>query len=94
MGADAFLGLPKWHRAAQLFQVAEWIVVSRPGFALGSLDALQFTAAQRARVHLLDGVADETSATRLRRQLHLDRCEGLLPKQLCDFIRVHGLYRG
>jgi nicotinate-nucleotide adenylyltransferase len=34
LGADAFLGLPAWHRWTELFDLAHLIVVARPGVAL------------------------------------------------------------
>lgn len=34
MGADAFLGLPTWHRWRELFRLAHVAVASRPGFEL------------------------------------------------------------
>lgn len=34
MGADAFLGLPAWHRWRELFDLAHIGVATRPGFAL------------------------------------------------------------
>ena len=34
VGADAFLGLPAWHRWRELFELAHVIVVARPGTAL------------------------------------------------------------
>ena len=40
VGADSFLSLPKWHEAQRLLELAEWIVVSRPGFAIVSLSSL------------------------------------------------------
>jgi nicotinate-nucleotide adenylyltransferase len=36
MGADAFLGLPTWHRWRELFDLAHLVVVARPGVALNS----------------------------------------------------------
>lgn len=40
MGADAFLGLPTWHRWRELFGLAHFVVVARPGVALeGSMPA-------------------------------------------------------
>ena len=93
VGADAFLGLPKWHKAAQLFGLAEWIVVSRPGFALGQIETMPMVLDQPARVHLLDGIADPTSATDLRARLRAQvPCEELLPGAVCRYIRARGLY--
>ncbi len=34
MGADAFLGLPTWHRWRELFRLAHVAIASRPGFEL------------------------------------------------------------
>ena len=39
MGADAFVGLKEWHRAAEIPFVAPLIVASRPGQPLGGLKA-------------------------------------------------------
>ncbi len=94
VGADAFLGLPQWRDVTQLFELAEWIVVSRPGFPLAQLQAMPLTETQHAGVHLLDGLADPTSATALRARLRsLQPCEDLLPRDLCEYIEAHRLYR-
>ena len=34
LGADAFLGLPSWHRWHELFDLAHVVVVARPGVAI------------------------------------------------------------
>ncbi len=94
LGADALLGLPQWRGVPELFALAEWIVVSRPGFGLGDLQGLALTPAQRARLHLLDGVADPASATDLRARLRVAlRCEESLPRSVFEYIQQHGLYR-
>ena len=36
VGADAFLGLPTWHRWLELFDLAHVVVVARPGVAVDS----------------------------------------------------------
>ena len=36
VGADSFLDLPLWHGPERLLELAEWIVVSRPGFPLAT----------------------------------------------------------
>lgn len=93
-GADAFLDLPRWYESARLFELAQWIVVSRPGFPLRGLEALRLAETQRARVHLLETVEDGVSATELRTRLGAgDRWEGLLPDSVAAYIRRHGLYR-
>ena len=93
VGADALLSLPQWRGVAELFTLAEWVVVSRPGFALEAAEQLALTAAQRARLHFVKGVADPTSATKLRAWLRTGKpCEDLLSPEVLRYIREHGLY--
>ncbi len=71
VGADSLLSLRRWKEPERLLALAEWIAVSRPGFALEDLGALELTAEQRGRVHLLTGVDDDTSATDIRERLRV-----------------------
>ena len=92
-GADAFLDLRRWREPDRLIELAEWIVVSRPGFALQQLDALGLTPTQRLRVHPLAGVEEPASATRIREELLAGSdCAGLLPPPVLAYIRAHHLY--
>lgn len=98
VGADSFLSLPHWRDPARLLALAEWIVVSRPGFSLrcwnDDLSALALTPAERTRVHLLETVHEDLSATRLRERLHAgDACTDLLPPPVAGYIEAHRLYR-
>ncbi len=93
-GADSFLDLPRWHDAARLFDLAEWVVASRPGFPLDRIDRLGLTPAQRSRVHLLPSVEEPVSATELRQRLAAgDPCPGLIPEAVGRFLQQHQLYR-
>jgi len=95
VGADAFLSLHHWRDPARLLELAEWIVVTRPGYELteAQLAPLSLTPAQRDRVHLLTGIAEDVSATALRERLRNgDRCADLLPDAVASYIRKHGLY--
>lgn len=93
-GGDSFLSLPRWRDPNRLLQLAEWIVVSRPGYFPGDLSSLGLTLEQRARVHLLETVHYDIAATDLRERLRSgDPCTGLLPQFIADYIRTHGLYR-
>ena len=95
-GADSFLDLRRWRSPDRLLAIAEWIVVSRPEFPLteAQLATLALTPAQRARVHLLNTVHEDVSATELRHRLHAgDPCLGLLPTAVAAYIRAHHLYR-
>jgi nicotinate-nucleotide adenylyltransferase len=93
VGADSFLTVRQWRSSEDLLAAAEWIVVSRPGFDLQSLDALGLTAAEQARVHLLDGIAEPVSATEVRAALHAHHdCSGLVPEPVLAYIHQHHLY--
>ncbi len=48
LGADAFRGLPEWHRWSDLFGLAHLVVIDRPGTTLAALPApLALHAQQR-----------------------------------------------
>jgi len=94
VGADSFLDLPRWRQPDRLLELAEWIVVSRPGFSLDDLSSLHLSAHRRARVHLLQSVHEDVSATNLRQRLHTgDLCADLLPVAVSNYIQAHRLYR-
>ncbi|MEO6909974.1 MAG: nicotinate (nicotinamide) nucleotide adenylyltransferase, partial [Edaphobacter sp.] len=93
VGADSFLDLPRWRQPNRLLELAEWIVVSRPGFSLDDLSSLSLTAQQRSRVHLLQTVHEDIAATNLRQRLRTgDPCADLLPPAVSNYIHTHQLY--
>ena len=93
VGLDAFLTLRQWREPQLLLDLAEWIVVSRPGSAFDRLAELRLSAAQRPRVHPLEGVDVPVSATGLRARLAAgETCAGLIPRSVLDYIQEHGLY--
>jgi len=94
VGADSFLSLPKWREPARLLELAEWIVVSRPGFEIGSLSLLGLDLHQQSRVHLLDNVHEDIAATGLRGRLEAgDPCVDLIAPAVLDYIQSHNLYQ-
>ena len=91
VGIDTFLGLPRWYQADRILAVTEWIVVSRPGFAF---DPYSVDASQRARIHPLNSVHEDVSATDLRRRLQQgDPCLDLIPASVSTYIAFQNLYR-
>jgi nicotinate-nucleotide adenylyltransferase len=89
IGADAYLGMSHWREPARLFELAQWIVAARPGFVLAPL-----AIAPQGRVHWLETLHMDVSATDLRERLHegLD-CTGLIPAAVLQYIEAHKLYR-
>ena len=84
VGADAFLGLPQWHRWQELFGLAHIVVVGRPGVALDVARApalvpewerrhasgpRALTAAPAGAIVVQPVTAHDVSATAIRREL-------------------------
>jgi len=94
VGADSFLKLPRWHEYKRLLELAEWIVVSRPGFPLANLTELNLTPLERSRIHLLQTVHEDVAATNLRERLEAgDPCADVLDPTVSAYIKAHHLYR-
>lgn len=94
VGADSFLNLPRWHEYKRLLELAEWIVVSRPGFPLANLAELNLTPLERSRIHLLQTVHEDVAATNLRERLEDgDPCADVLNPAVSAYIQAHHLYR-
>jgi nicotinate-nucleotide adenylyltransferase len=93
-GADSFLDLRRWHEPERLLELAEWIVVSRPGFPLADLSPLGLTPHQKGCVHLLQTVHEDVAATNLRERLEAgDLCTDVLSPAVSVYIQAHHLYR-
>ena len=93
VGADSFLDLRYWREPERLLTLAEWIVLSRPGFSLDDLAPLALTSEQRERVHLLQTVHVNIAATEIRSRLsHRDPCIDALTPAVESYITEHHLY--
>lgn len=86
LGADTACRIDTWHRASELPQMAEIVVVSRPGALRPSSRLLS-----GARFVDMDPVA--VSASELRRDLHRGIIsEGALQPAVADYICKHHLW--
>ncbi len=93
IGADAFLGMPRWRSPEALFSLAEWVVVSRPNVSFEAIDELHLTPVQQQRIHWVSDVHEPANATDIRALLHEGSdCAGLLPGALLQYIQSHHLY--
>ena len=93
VGADSFLHMRQWREPERLLELAEWIVVSRPGFPLDGLDRMGLTEEQRGRVHVLAGVEEDVAATGLRERLETGACcTDVLPEAVSEYIERRRLY--
>lgn len=92
-GADSFLELYRWREPERLLTLAEWIVVSRPGFHLESLAKLTLLPPEFARVHLLETVHQDVAATQLRQALAAgENVDADLAPGVGPYIRKQHLY--
>jgi nicotinate-nucleotide adenylyltransferase len=100
-GADSFRGMGRWREPRRLLALAEWIVVSRPGFSIAQPDGsppnpegLILTPDESARIHVVDSVHEDVSATELRRHLaDGSSAEEFLPEGVAAYIAARKLYR-
>jgi len=93
VGADSFLTLPQWHEHDRLLTLAQWIVVSRPGYPLSDAAIQRLAAQAPGRIHLLDTVHEDVAATELRRRIEQGESVGdLVGTGVAAYIRQHNLY--
>ena len=107
VGADAFRGLPGWHRWPELMDLAHFVVAVRPGHDLDSLppelatacagrwrdDPAELAATPAGSLFRLPMPLHPASATELRRRLRAGQDDGgWLAPAVKDYILVRGLY--
>ena len=86
VGMDAFLQMPRWREPERLRSLAEWIVVTRPGYVRAGL--------VEGGINLLEGLAMDVAATRLRERLRMgEHPVEWISGPVLAYITEHGLYR-
>lgn len=106
VGMDAFLGLPKWHRWAEILDVAHIIVAHRPGwkapdmgplgdmitdFGTHRVDDLHTALSGRIHIHAVTQL--EISSTEIRELVAANRDPRfLMPDSVRDEIAASGCY--
>jgi nicotinate-nucleotide adenylyltransferase len=99
-GADAFAEIATWSRYPAVLDLANFVVVSRPGITLDSLRERVPTAFDRpstahTRVILVEAHTPDVSSTDIRRRVRAgERLSGLVPPAVADYIQTHRLYLG
>jgi nicotinate-nucleotide adenylyltransferase len=106
-GVDAFAEIATWRRYPEVLELAQFVVISRPGYALETMrDRLPALAPRMHQVRdgaeppatpsilLLPARTADVSSTRLRERLAQgDSIAGLVPPLVERHILQHGLYR-
>lgn len=89
LGSDALAGLPTWHRASELGQLATFIGFGRPGH-----EAIA-PAGFESWVHRVSVSPIDISSTQCRQKLSAgESVEGLMPLAVVDYATARGLYAG
>jgi nicotinate-nucleotide adenylyltransferase len=105
-GADAFAEIETWHRYPDVLDLANFVVISRPGFDLSSLRdrlpalaprMIEPGATRSARgsrtIFLVEAATPDVSSTDIRTRLKAGQSiNGLVPANVESHIRQHGLY--
>jgi len=99
-GADAFAEIATWSRYPALLDLANFVVVSRPGITLDSLrervpSAFGLRPSAQTRVILVEAHTPDISSTDIRRRVRAGQpLTGYVPDRVADYIATHHLYSG
>jgi nicotinate-nucleotide adenylyltransferase len=100
LGADAFAEIDTWSRYPAVLDLANFVVVSRPGITLDSVrerasSAFRLRPSGTTRVILLDVNTPDVSSTEIRQRIRAgDSLAGLVPDPVAAYIHAHRLYVG
>jgi len=99
-GADAFAEIATWSRYPAVLDLANFVVVSRPGITLDSLrarvpSAFRDRPTASTRVILVEAHTPDISSTDIRRRVRAGQSlSGFVPDSVARFIAEHRLYSG
>lgn len=93
-GADSASTLPTWKRAEDIARLCTVVVAQRPGSsAQDAKDALESSSISFSAVYI-DAPQVDVSSTRVREGIARgDGAEGLVPRDVTDYIQARSLYR-
>lgn len=92
-GADAFAEISTWSRYPAVLDLANFVVVSRPGITLDSLRERVPSRSEQTRVILVDAHTPDVSSTAIRRRVRAGQSlSGLVPDRVADYIASRRLY--
>ena len=86
IGADAYADVGTWFRWREVLLLTDFIVVTRPGFAIPDIEG--------ATVHALETLALEISSSDIRRRLAAGQMPRELPPAVARYVIAHRLYTG
>ena len=98
LGADAFAEIATWSRYPAVLELANFLVVSRPGITLDSLrerspSAFGLRPSAKTRVILVEAQTPDVSSTEIRRRIRAGgSLADLVPESVAHYINTHRLY--
>jgi nicotinate-nucleotide adenylyltransferase len=96
LGSDQLPGLPRWHRAARVFELASVAAAPRPGAAAETPAGLRLSGRWNGAAGAfipLPGTGLDLASSQLREQLRHDAVTGGIPAPVMAAIRAEKLYR-
>jgi nicotinate-nucleotide adenylyltransferase len=99
-GADAFAEIATWSRYPAVLDLANFVVVSRPGITLDSLrervpSAFGARTFAQTRVILVEAHTPDVSSTEIRNRVRAGQSlSGLVPETVAAYISARRLYSG
>jgi len=99
-GADAFAEIATWSRYPAVLDLANFVVVARPGITLDSLrarvpSAFRDRPSASTRVILVEAHTPDISSTDIRRRVRAGHgLSGFVPDSVAAYIAAHRLYAG
>jgi nicotinate-nucleotide adenylyltransferase len=97
LGADAYAEISTWYDYPRFFELANFVVVSRPGTSLPSSDRIpnhqSRIPAASTSIHAIEADTPDVSSTEVRRRVGSgELIDSLVPAAVAEHIRRHRLY--
>ncbi len=94
-GADAILDILTWKDVGRIFELCQFIAVTRPAYSFDQMNRVMdgLTAEQRNRIHIYQTSGILISSTEIRDRIGRgEPIRYLLPENVENYIEVHKLY--
>lgn len=94
-GADAILEILTWRNVARVFDLCNFIAITRPGYSLHEMNTilLDLTPQQREKISFFETGGIMVSSTEIRDRVKARQpIKYLVPEKVEDYIMTHQLY--
>ena len=93
LGADAFMEIDTWHDYPRLFELSNFVVVSRPGFSVSRVRSPASAPSTGTGVFFVVADTPDVSSTEIRRRIAGgESIAGMVCRPVADHIHRHRLY--